>query len=31
MNKFDVIIPTGIKDVAFVPRVVDFIYRCFEH
>lgn len=30
MNKFDVIIPTGIKDVAFVPRVVDFIYRCFE-
>ena len=30
MNKFDIIIPTGIKDVSFVPRVVDFVYRCFE-
>ena len=27
MNKFDVIIPTGIKDVAFVPRVVDLLIR----
>lgn len=30
MCKFDVVIPTGVKDVAFVPRVVDFIDRCLE-
>ena len=28
MCKFDVVIPTGTKDVAFVPRVVDFVFRC---
>ena len=31
MCKFDVIIPTGTKDVAFVPRVVDFVFRCLEN
>lgn len=30
MCKFDIIIPTGAKDVSFVPRVVDFICRCFK-
>jgi len=30
MCTFDIIIPTGPKDVEFVPRVVDYVYRCFE-
>ena len=31
MCTFDIIIPTGPEDVAFVPRVVDYVYRCFEN
>lgn len=30
MCNFDVIIPTSAKDVAFVPRVVDLVFRCLK-
>lgn len=30
MCNFDVIIPTSAKEVAFVPRVMDLVFRCLK-
>lgn len=30
MYKFDVIIPVGKKDVSFLPKVIDYVCRCFD-